>query len=202
MKDIQHILSNGKLRGGYGQTGNTSVGNRTQSYYKSDNKYVFGSTGTNGMVITSLGNSGITWETTSEFNIGLDLGFLNSRINFTAEYYNREISDLLVTSKRLPSYNELTTITANSGSTQSKGVEFTLNTVNIKSQDLVWTSDLTFYKYKDTWKERDPNWIPAAYQSEKDPIRLYLHINQTAYYNPGGKKLRHGKKDYCPDKSS
>lgn len=173
MKDIQHILSNGKLRGGYGQTGNTSVGNRTRNYYKADEnaKYAFGSTGYNGMIISSLGNSAITWETTSEFNVGLDLGFLNNRINFTAEYYNREISDLLVTEKRLPSYNELTTITANSGSTQSKGVEFTLNTVNIRNQDLVWTSDLTFYKYKDTWKERDPNWIPEAYQSAKDPIR-------------------------------
>lgn len=46
MKDIQHILSNGKLRGGYGQTGNTSVGNRTRNYYKADEnaKYAFGST--------------------------------------------------------------------------------------------------------------------------------------------------------------
>ena len=171
MQNINHILSNGKLRGGYGQTGNTSVGNRTQSYYKADNKYVFGSTGVNGMIVTSLGNAGITWETTSEWNIGLDLGFLNNRINFTAEYYDRVISDLLVTSKRLPSYNELTSIAANSGSTQSRGVEFTLNTVNIKNKDLVWTSDLTFYKFKDRWKERDPNWIPEVYQSKNDPIR-------------------------------
>jgi len=183
MKD-QHILTNGKLRAGYGQTGNTSVGNRTQSNYKSDNKYVFGSTGTNGMVITSLGNSDITWETTSEWNVGLELGFLDNRINLTGEYYNREISDLLVTAKRLPSYNELTTITANAGSTQSKGIEITLNTVNVKTQDLLWTSDLTFYKYKDTWKKRDPNWIPAAYQSEKDPIRAIFTYKSDGLLQP------------------
>ncbi|MDR2918605.1 MAG: TonB-dependent receptor [Tannerella sp.] len=171
MKSIQNIISNGKLRGGYGQTGNSSVGNRTQYYYKAEEKWVFGNTGTTGMMVKSLGNPNITWETTSEWNIGLDLGFLNNRINFTAEYYDRVVSDLLVDDKRLPVYNEIAEIAANVGSTQSQGIELTLNTVNINRNNLVWTTDLTFYKYKDRWKERDPNWIPEAYESVNDPIR-------------------------------
>jgi len=187
MQNIRHIVSNGKLRGGYGQTGNSSVGNRVDDYFKADvyTNYAFGNAGTTGMKVSSLGNSRITWETTSEWNIGLDLGFLNNRINLTAEYYSRVVSDLLVTNKRLPSYNEITTIAANIGSTQSQGLELTLNTVNIQKNDLVWTSDLTFSKYKDRWKERDPNWIPNAYQSVNDPIRAIFSYLSDGLLKPG-----------------
>jgi TonB-linked SusC/RagA family outer membrane protein len=171
VKNFRHILSNGKLRAGYGQTGNASVGNRVQNYFKSDWKYAFGGAGVTGMGVVTLGNPRITWETTSEWNIGLDLGFLNNRINLTAEYYNRVISDLLVTNKSLPSHNEVTTLAANIGSTQSRGLELTLNTVNVTGGDWLWTSDLTFYTYKDRWKKRDPNWIPRQYESATDPIR-------------------------------
>ncbi|MDR1503158.1 MAG: TonB-dependent receptor, partial [Prevotella sp.] len=185
MENIRHILSNGKLRAGYGQTGNTSVGIRVQDYFKSDWKYAFGSTGVTGMGVSTLGNPKMTWETTSEWNIGLDLGFLGNRINLTAEYYDRVISDLLVTNKKLPSYNEVTTLAANIGSTQSQGIELTLNTVNIKNSDFVWTSDLTFYKYKDRWKERDPNWIPREYQSVNDPIRAIFSYQADGLLQPG-----------------
>ncbi|MDR2564098.1 MAG: TonB-dependent receptor [Prevotellaceae bacterium] len=184
MGGIKHILSNGKLRAGYGQTGNSNVGNRTQDLYGPGGKYVFGNTGTIGVRVTSLGNSRITWETTSEWNIGLDLGFLNNRINLTAEYYDRVVSDLLVTNKRLPSYYEITSIAGNIGATQGQGFELTLNTVNIKQDNLVWTSDLTFYTYRDRWKERDPNWIPSVYQSVDDPIRALFSYRSDGLLKP------------------
>ena len=185
MSAISSVLSNGKLRAGYGQTGNSNVGNRTQDFFGTGGKYVFGNTGTIGVRVTSLGNSRITWETTSEWNIGLDLGFLNNRVNFTAEYYDRVVSDLLVTDKRLPSYYEITSIAGNIGATQGQGLELTLNTVNVKQKDLVWTSDLTFYTYKDRWKERDPNWIPSVYQSANDPIRALFSYRSDGLLKPG-----------------
>ncbi|MDR1455244.1 MAG: TonB-dependent receptor, partial [Tannerella sp.] len=123
------------------------------------------------MKASQLGNRKLTWETTSELNVGLDLGFINNRFNLTLEYYNRVISNLLVTGKALPSYNELTSIAANIGQTQGRGFELTLNTENVVRKDFRWTTDFTFYTYKDRWKERDPNWKPAAYQSVDDPIR-------------------------------
>jgi TonB-linked SusC/RagA family outer membrane protein len=176
MKSLSGILSNGKLRGGYGQTGNSNVGNRILDTYGVGTSYVFGSTGYTGIVAKQLGNPKLTWETTSEFNIGLDLGFLNNRINASLEYYDRTISDLLVEEKTLLSYNEITKIAANVGKTQGQGFELTLNTVNITRKDLFWTTDLTFSTYKDRWKERDPEWKPAAYQSVTDPIRsIFLY---------------------------
>lgn len=178
MSSLSGFLSNGKLRAGYGQTGNSNVGNRTLDYFSAGGNWAFGETGYTGMGVSRLGNQKITWETTSEFNIGLDLGFINNRINLTLEYYNRVVSDLLVTEKSLPFYNEITSIAANIGKTQGQGFELTLNTVNIKNRELEWTTDFTLYKYKDRWKERDPNWTPAAYQSVDDPIRgIYVYLS-------------------------
>ncbi|MDR2498075.1 MAG: TonB-dependent receptor, partial [Tannerellaceae bacterium] len=185
MTGINYLISNGKLRAGYGETGNSSVGNRTQDFFGMGEKYVFGNTGTIGMRIISLGNPRITWETTSEWNFGIDLGFLDNRINLTAEYYDRVVSDLLVTNKRLPSYYEITSIAGNIGATQGQGLELTLNTVNVKQKDLVWTSDITYYTYKDRWKERDPNWIPNIYQSIDDPIRAIFSQQSDGLLKPG-----------------
>lgn len=162
-----------KLRASYGQTGNSNVGNRVNSYYSVGHGYVLGDLLSTGVYISELGNPAITWETTTEYNVGLDLGFLNNRIRVTAEYFNRTISDLLVTAKPIPSYNEVTSISGNIGSTQSKGYEFTLNTVNFDRKDFTWNTTLTLSHYEDRWKERDPNWKPKAYESKNDPIRAW-----------------------------
>jgi TonB-linked SusC/RagA family outer membrane protein len=176
MEPLSGIISNGKLRGGYGQTGNSNVGNRILDAYGAGGSFVFGENGYTGVNVTRLGNPKLTWETTSELNFGLDLGFVNNRINVSLEYYDRTISDLLVTSKSLLSYNEIKTIASNIGKTHGHGFELTLNTVNISNSNWFWTTDLTVSTYKDRWEERDPEWKPAAYQSAKDPIRpIFLY---------------------------
>ena len=85
--------------------------------------------------------------------------------------------------KTIPHYNEVKTIAANIGSTQSNGVELTLNTQNIQTKQFTWSTDLTFSTYNDRWKERDPNWKPAAYQKEQDPIRGVFAYVPTDCYN-------------------
>ena len=110
MKPLSSILSNGKLRASYGQTGNSNIGNYMTDSYGVVSGWVFGNDGYMGTAITKRGNKKLTWETTSEFNIGLDLGFFDNRISLSMEYYNRIISDLLVSNKSLPAYNEINTI--------------------------------------------------------------------------------------------
>jgi TonB-linked SusC/RagA family outer membrane protein len=176
LEDAKEILSNGKLRVGYGETGNSNVGLRIYDTYGASGEYVFGNSKYVGMAATKLGNPRLTWETTKEFNIGLDLGFLNNRVNLTAEYYNRVISDLLQTSVPLPFYNEINTIADNVGETQGKGVELTLNTVNVQGSDWFWSTDLTFAHNEDRWKTRSEDWTPAAYESPTDYIRsIYVY---------------------------
>lgn len=178
MQKASEWLSNGKLRLSYGQTGNSNVGNRTLSLFNTGYSNVFGNTSYTGVFASQLGNPRLTWETTKEFNIGLDLGFFNNRISTTIEYFNRTISDLLVKEKALPSYNEVTQIASNIGATQSQGLELTVNTVNIDTKQLTWSTDLTLSFYRDRWKERDPNWKPAAYQKEHDWIRsIYSYVS-------------------------
>jgi TonB-linked SusC/RagA family outer membrane protein len=171
MQSLANVISNGKIRVGYGQTGNSNVGNKILNAYGTGTGYVFGNNGTTGIQVVRLGNPALTWETTSEFNIGLDLGFLKNRINVSMEYYNRTISDLLATGKSLISYNEIRTMAANIGKTRGKGFELTLNTVNISTEKTFWSTDLTFSLYRDRWEQRDPTLKMPAYQSAKDPIR-------------------------------
>ena len=163
-------LSNGKLRVSWGQTGNSNIGNKAVSYYGSDYSYTFGNVLSPAVCLKQLGNPDLKWETTTEWNFGLDLGFFNNRLNVTAEYYNKTVSDLLATQSLL-SFQEVGSIAANIGKTQSQGFELTINTVNFNTSKFNWTTDFTFSLYRDKWKERDPNWKPNAYSQYNSPIR-------------------------------
>lgn len=191
MQSFNDILSNGKLRFSYGQTGNSNVGNRTLDLYYTGYNNVFGNTSYTGVYASQLGNPMLTWETTSEYNIGLDLGFLSNRISTTLEYFNRTISDLLVSNKSLPSYNEISSIASNIGETKSQGFEFSLNTLNITTADWTWSTDATLSLYRDRWKERDPNWKPAAYEKVDDYIRPIFSYVSDGLLQPGEKAPAH-----------
>jgi len=170
MSDTEEWLSNGKLRLSWGQTGNSSIGNRTQSEYSPGHKFNIGNSLHTGYRHSQLGNNNLKWETTTEWNVGLDLGFFNNRINLTAEYFNRVISDLLA-SRPLMSFNPVSSISDNIGKTRSQGVEITLNTVNFNTPDFMWTTDFTFSFYRDRWKERADTWVPSAWEKYDGPIR-------------------------------
>lgn len=167
------VMSNAKLRASYGQTGRSAIGDYVLSYYSVGKNNVFGGVENQGVYMSQIGNPDLKWETTVEWNFGLDLGFFNNRLNVTAEYFTREVIDLINT-RNLQSYNEVTSIRWNVGKTQSKGFELTVNTQNIQSKDFEWSTDLTFSFYRDRWKERDPFWKPNAWSEYDEPIR-YSH---------------------------
>jgi TonB-linked SusC/RagA family outer membrane protein len=176
MQPFSSWLSNGKLRIGYGETGNSNVGNRTINTYNAGTTSdgfgtIFGDTYQVGILANRLGNPKLRWETTSELNIGLEVGFLGGRISAEMEYYQRTISDLLRDNKKLPSYNEITSIAANIGKTRGRGFELTINTVNMTGRDFEWSTGLTYSFYRDNWLERDPEWTPEVYESATDPLR-------------------------------
>ena len=149
MKGASKWLSMLKLRASYGQTGNSNVGYRIYDYYEVGRNAIIGGAESTGVYASDLGNKSITWETTTEFNLGVDFGIFNNRFKLAAEYFKRKITDLLVTNKPLPFYNEVNKIAGNIGSTQSQGVEITLNTVNIVTKDFEWDTTLTLSHYND-----------------------------------------------------
>ncbi|MCR9228641.1 MAG: hypothetical protein NXH90_14585 [Flavobacteriaceae bacterium] len=80
--------------------------------------------------------------------------------------------------KPINSYNEINSVWANVGRTQSKGFELTLSSDIIRSEDVLWRSTLTYSQYRDRWKERAEDFRPAVYENDTDPIRArYTYIS-------------------------
>ena len=171
MKSLSSWLTMGKIRLSWGQTGNSNIGsNAFASYYAQPAYNQENGTQLIGVFQGKLENPNLKWETTTEWNFGMDFGFLNNRILASVEFYHRVISDLL-NYKPLNYYHDISQVMANIGKTQSTGLELTINTTNVQTRDFKWTTNFTFTTYKDRWKERTPDWKPAVYEKVDDPIR-------------------------------
>lgn len=186
MKPLINVVSNGKLRLSYGQTGNSNIGNKAVSYYQTGYNNEFGGTESVGVYLAQMGNPDLKWETTTEWNVGLDLGFFNNRLNVTAEYFHKVVSDLL-SERSLLSFQEVNNVAANIGQTQSQGFELTINTTNVDTRDFSWNTDFTFSFYRDRWKTRDESWKPAAYSVYDSPIRYQYGYLSDGLIQPGEK---------------
>ena len=137
------ILSDGKLRISYGETGNNRVGDfayLTTFGLPIGNTYVFNNSYISGIVPTVLGNTDLRWETTKQTDIGLDLGFLNNRILLTVDAYKKTTTDLLLYAN-LPTSTGFNKAFKNVGSVENKGLEFTLTTSNIKNKNFSWSTN-------------------------------------------------------------
>ncbi|WP_366186133.1 TonB-dependent receptor [Flavobacterium ovatum] len=136
------VLSEGKIRSSYGQTGNNRVGDfdyLTNYYNPLESNYVFDNNYAPNVVATNLGNSKLKWETTEQTDLGLDLGFFKQRITISADVYKKTTKDLLLKAS-LPQSSGFNTAIKNVGSIQNQGLELTLNTENIKTKDFSWST--------------------------------------------------------------
>lgn len=157
MKPLKQIISNGKLRLSWGLTGNNRIGeydyyallaalkSRVGSYPSSNSipnaAYPFnGVSNLVGTVPISLSNSDLKWETTEQWNLGLDLGFFNERIGVTMDIYRKTTKDLLLEAS-IPTSSGYKFGTKNIGKVRNDGLELSLNTVNIKSRDFKWSTN-------------------------------------------------------------
>ena len=140
LKDVEW-LSNGKLRLGWGLVGNQNAG-----------AYAYGATMANvataygtGFYPSRFANSKLKWEQTKAWNVGLDLTFLNNRIEFIFDAYLKNTDNLLMNAA-LPTYVSgiIGSPMVNSGAMRNKGFEFTINTVNISNKNFEWKTGLTF----------------------------------------------------------
>ena len=144
VSDNLHWLSNGKLRFSYGQTGNNRIGNYDYMAHlvTSDDVYKYPWNGefTQGYVLSSMFNELLKWETTEQFDLGLDLGFLDGRINLTMDYYVKTTKDLLLDAD-IAASSGFSSATLNVGKLRNKGFELTLETTNIKNKDFTCTTN-------------------------------------------------------------
>lgn len=158
-------LSNLKLRAGVGQTGNAGNLTGINTYYTvSQGSFAPGGSLANGIAMSKIGNDKLKWETLTDYNIGIDFGLFNNRLQGTIDLYQRYRKDVILT-RQLMSYHELTTIDYNSVAVyRSRGIDIGLHSVNFDSKDFGWSTDLNFSYYRNHTTKRDPEFIPEVYQ--------------------------------------
>lgn len=140
MKDVGFI-DDAKLRISYGVTGNNRIGDFVAygslvmgDHYAIDNNIK------EAMVPSNLGNDELTWESTSQIDIGYDIHFFGSRLNATIDLY-RKITDNLLLNANVPYSSGYSNVYKNVGKVRNDGLELTLNTVNVRTVNFQWTSD-------------------------------------------------------------
>lgn len=150
---VNKVIDNGKLRLGWGQTGNSSIGS-----------YAWGAAITRmpsalgmGFRPSNIPNTSIRWESQEQYNVGLDLGFFNGRLNLTVDAYYKKSDDMLM-SMQLPSYmgtqgngsSKLQAPKGNYGSIENKGLEITLDAHPVQLKNFSWDSNfqISFNKNK------------------------------------------------------
>lgn len=166
MKPFKKVLDSGKLRLSWGLTGNNRIGEYDyyallamlkdrQGDYVSNGSIPSGvypfdnNMGSVGIVPISLPNEDLKWETTEQWNLGLDLSFLAGRINVTADLYRKTTRDLLLDAS-LPLSSGYYSATKNIGKVRNDGLELSLSTLNYDAHGFRWSTDfnIAFNKNK------------------------------------------------------
>ena len=155
-------LNNLKLRLSYGKAGNEAIGVYETLAKMSNNAITMdGATATALNPSSRMGNSGLGWETTKTFNIGIDFGILNNRINGNIDFYTSTTTDLLL-QRNLPKISGYSNVYMNMGKTANKGLEITINSKNIVTKDFTWGTSLVW-----SWNKNE---IKDLYGDEKDDL--------------------------------
>lgn len=144
-KFANKVLSSFKLRSSYGKVGNTGgIGDfGTYSTYGSG---LYGGNPT--LVFNQAGNPLLKWETSKKFDVGVNFGILKERITVEANYYKNDAFDLILNVPQSPSAGVPTTVPSNVGEIYNKGFEFTINTIQVSTQNFTWTSSFNYTNNK------------------------------------------------------
>nr|WP_299074428.1 TonB-dependent receptor [uncultured Allomuricauda sp.] len=139
-------LNNLKLRLSYGEAGNDStIGAYSSLAFLGASNYIFGDDSTVGKIVDGLPNADLTWEVSKEYNFGLDFSILDNRLSAGFEYYNKTTEGSIL-GRALSDITGYDTALGNFGSVRNSGVELTLNTINVRTNDFTWRTSINFTK--------------------------------------------------------
>lgn len=177
LKNVSQI-DNIKLRASYGKSGNQAINAYQTITTQGVTKYIYNGVTTTGLVSSSLlvngvlGNSKLNWESTTGTNLAVDFSLFDSRISGTVEVYKTETKDVLLR-RRLPAIIGFPSIFDNLGKVANRGIEFTLNTVNIKNDNFTWSTNFNFSASR--------NKIVSLYGDNQDDIGNKWFIGKSLY---------------------
>ena len=195
LKDVS-LLNNLKLRLSHGETGNQAIGVNQTATTASTVQQAFDGVALTGILYNDIGNANLNWESTVSTNIGLDFSLLDNRIGGSIELYKSKTKDILLR-RSIPNITGYTTIWDNLGKMKNKGLEITLNTVNIRNEGFSWKTDFNFSQYKneltdlygDGKDDLGNNWfigkpLRVAFDYEKEGIWQVGEEAQIALQDP------------------
>ena len=164
-----------KLRLTAGRVGNANFPAYSSIATINSYGYYFGSplAGTNGLAPSQLSNPDLTWETTTQYNAGVDAGLLDKRISLTADVYYKKTTNLFISGTGLvPLSSGYASASENIGSLENKGVELTLTTENVRSKDFVWRSTLLYARNVNKVLSLGPSqsFFPVAPNGQVSPV--------------------------------
>ena len=169
----QNILSNLKLRAGYGVSGNAmgfgayaarATYGATGSYnvYNGSQYVVLGA--------TKLANKDLKWETTGMFNVGIDYALWNGRINGSIEWYKKTTKDLIWDYPVSSYIYNYSTIAANVGEISNTGIEFNINIDAVRTKDFDWTTSINVSHNKNKVVSLSNDLYSTSTFSQGDPM--------------------------------
>ena len=136
-------VSNLKLRASAGATGNQEIGSFNSLQFLGTETVLLGGERQTGISRTSFGNPDLKWEVTNQFDLGLELGFWDDRVTFEGDLYYKRTNDLLL-SAPIPWSTGLSTVTQNIGSVENKGLELSVNSVNVNTGSFSWATTVNW----------------------------------------------------------
>ena len=139
MKDIKWI-SNFKVRFGWGVVGNDRISNYLSLDLYQNNKYGIGNSPVTVLTPKQIKNQNLKWEGSSSVNLGIDLGFFDSRLNASAEFFIKNTKDLLL-AQELAHVTGHSTQYQNIGKIQNRGIELSLSSTNIQTKSFTWNTN-------------------------------------------------------------
>lgn len=134
-------INNLKLRLGWGIVGNQNAGSYAYGTSMNSSATIWGA----GFYAGNYANENLQWEETVSLNLGLDLAMFNNRLELIVDLYRKETDNLLMQAS-LPNYvtGNISSPWVNAGAILNKGIELTINTVNIDTRDFTWKTGVTF----------------------------------------------------------
>jgi TonB-linked SusC/RagA family outer membrane protein len=137
-----------KLRGGWGISGNRNVAPYQTLGLLTTSTYNFGQTSQGqqpAYTVTQVSNPFLTWQSTSQYDVGLDFSLFNNRLSGTIDVYEQRTKDILLP-VNLPQSNGANSTVQNLGKTKGNGLEISLSSVNVKGANgFTWSTDLNFF---------------------------------------------------------
>ena len=176
----QKVFDNLKLRLGYGVSGNAlgfGAYSGVATYGATGTTFVYNGNSWAILGATKLANPDLKWESTGMFNVGLDYGFLNNRINGSIEFYHKKTKDLIWNYPVSTVIYPFDTIAANVGEITYKGVEFTINFDAIRTKNFNWMTTLNLSHNKNTVDKLSNDKFQTSTFAQGDPMVAGVSAN-------------------------